>query len=105
MAVRTTPADLSMRWARPVRGSGRSNSSFWNPPPSTQPDNTNYYTYVEQATAKLGAESRLFSVGVDGTGTISITDHRANPTEAVFGYDFAAAIYLQLQRFAERQLM
>src|ERR1700744_2409037 len=40
-------ADLSMRWAARCATPGV--SSFWNPPPTTQPNNTNYYTYIDQS--------------------------------------------------------
>ena len=42
------PSDFSMRWAARCAAPGGANSSFWNPPPPTQPNNTNYYTYVDQ---------------------------------------------------------
>src|SRR5579863_4064589 len=41
-------ADLSMRWAARCAVPGGENSSFWNPPPTSQPHNTNYYTYIRK---------------------------------------------------------
>jgi len=72
-------SDLSMRWAARCAAPGAANSSLWNPPPVSQPNNTNYLTYVDQvqqASAQNVGYSRLV---VNPTGTITITDHRANP--------------------------
>jgi len=72
-------ADLSMRWAARCAVPGGANSSFWNPPPSIQPNNTNYYTYVEQ-TLQSGDQNLDYSqLELLDTSTITIADHRANP--------------------------
>jgi hypothetical protein len=75
-------SDLSMRWAARCAAPGGDNSSFWNPPPPNQPYNTNYYTYVEQ-TLQSPAQSLSYAwLKVKPTGTMTITDHRANPPQS-----------------------
>lgn len=74
-------ADLSMRWAARCAIAGGANSSFWNPPPTTQPNNTNYFTYVD---ARLQSEPQNLGYSfleLKETGTIRITDHRAVPAK------------------------
>ena len=82
-------SDLSMRWAARCAAPGGANSSFWNPPPTAHPahppstqlnnTNTNYYTYVEQALQTSAQNLDYSLLEVKPTGTITITDHRANP--------------------------
>ena len=72
-------ADLSMRWAARCAVPGGSNSSFWNPPPSGQSNNTNYYTYVDQVLQDLAQNLDYSRLEVKPTGAITIIDHRANP--------------------------
>jgi hypothetical protein len=72
-------ADLSMRWAARCAEPGGHNSSFWNPPPPTQLNNTNYYTYVDQVLQSPAQNLDYSLLEVKRTGTISITDHRADP--------------------------
>jgi hypothetical protein len=72
-------ADLSMRWAARCAAPGGSNSSFWNPPASVQPNNTNYYTYVDQEQQNPAQDLGYSRLKVKPTGIITITDHRANP--------------------------
>jgi len=72
-------ADLSMRWAARCAAPGGENSSFWNPPPATQPNNTNYYTYVNQEMQSLDQNLGYSFLQLLPTGTIGITDHRATP--------------------------
>lgn len=72
-------ADLSMRWAARCAAPGGTNSSFWNPPPSVQPNNTNYYTYVDQEMQNPAQNLGYSLLELRPTGTIWITDHRAVP--------------------------
>lgn len=72
-------ADYSMRWAARCAVPGGANSSFWNPPPSAQPDNTNYYTYVGQVRQSKPQNLGYALLELKHTGTILITDHRAVP--------------------------
>jgi hypothetical protein len=72
-------ADLSMRWAARCATPGGSNSSFWNPPPSALPDNTNYYTYVGQELQSSAQNLDYSLMELKAPGTIAITDHRAFP--------------------------
>jgi hypothetical protein len=72
-------ADFSMRWAARCAVPGGANSSMWNPPPAVQPNNTNYYTYVDQ-TLQSPAQNLGYSLlELTATGTTTITDHRATP--------------------------
>jgi hypothetical protein len=72
-------ADLSMRWAARCAVPGGENSSFWNPPPSTQPNNTNYYTYVDQELKSPDQNLDYSRLELLATSEIPIADHRANP--------------------------
>jgi hypothetical protein len=72
-------ADLSMRWAARCAVPGGENSSFWNPPPSTQPNNTNYYTYVDQELKSPDQNLDYSRLELLDTSEIPIADHRANP--------------------------
>ncbi len=74
-------ADFSMRWAARCAAPGGVNSSLWNGPPPGEPNNTNYYTYVDQV-LQTPAQNLYYSwLEVEPTGTMSITDHRASPPE------------------------
>jgi hypothetical protein len=72
-------ADLSMRWAARCAAPGGENSLLWNPPPSAQPNNTNYYTYVDQTLQSPDQNLEYSRLELMRTGTIMIEDHRANP--------------------------
>jgi hypothetical protein len=72
-------ADFSMRWAARCAAPGGDNSSFWNPPPPTQANNTNYYTYVDQVLQSSTQNLGYSWLEVKPTGTTTITDHRADP--------------------------
>jgi hypothetical protein len=72
-------ADLSMRWAARCASPGGENSSFWNPPPPTQANNTNYYTYVDQVLQSSAQNLDYSMLEVKRTGTMIITDRRADP--------------------------
>ena len=74
-------SELSMRWAARCVAPGGDNSSFWNPPPAVQPYNTNYYTYVDQVLESPAQNLGYSRLEVETTGTITITDHRANPPQ------------------------
>lgn len=75
-------SDLSMRWAARCAAPGGDNSSFWNPPPPSLPNNTNYYTYVDQVLQPNPQNLGYSLLELKATGTITITDHRANPPVA-----------------------
>jgi hypothetical protein len=75
-------SDFSMRWASRCAAPGGSQSSFWNPPPATIPNNTNYYTYVGQALQNRAQNLNYSLLEVGTTGTMTISDHRANPPES-----------------------
>jgi hypothetical protein len=72
-------ANLSMRWAARCAVPGGANSSFWNPPPRSQPNNTNYYTYVEHSMQSADQNLDYSQLELLDTSAISIADHRANP--------------------------
>jgi hypothetical protein len=72
-------ADFSMRWAARCAVPGGANSSIWNPPPTVQPNNTNYYTYVDQTQQSLAQNLGYSLLELTGTGSMTITDHRATP--------------------------
>ena len=74
-------SELSMRWAARCAAPGGANSSFWNPPPAVQPYNTNYYTYVDQVLESPAQNLGYSRLKVETTGTMTITDHRANPPQ------------------------
>jgi hypothetical protein len=77
----TEGANLSMRWAARCAVPGGENSSFWNPPPPAQSSNTNYYTYVDQVLESRPQNLGYSRLEVKPTGTMAITDHRANPPQ------------------------
>jgi hypothetical protein len=72
-------ADFSMRWAARCAAPGGDNSSFWNPPPPAQTNNTNYYTYVDRVLQSSVQNLDYSWLEVKPTGSITISDHRANP--------------------------
>lgn len=72
-------ANLSMRWASRCAAPGGTNSSFWNPPPSTQPHNTNYYTYISGEVQTPDQNLGYSLLSLRPTGTMNITDHRSTP--------------------------
>lgn len=74
-------SDYSMRWAARCAVPGGANSSFWNPPPSTQPHNTNYYTYVHQDAQSKDQNLGYALLELKETGSITVTDHRAVPVK------------------------
>ncbi len=71
--------DRSMRWAARCAVPGGGNSAFWNGPPSIQPNNTNYYTYVGQVQVTSAQNLNYSLLEIKPTGTIVISDHRAVP--------------------------
>jgi len=75
-------SNLSMRWAARCVVPGEDNSSFWNPPSATEPNNTNYYTYVDQRLESHPQNLGYSQLAVEHTGTFTITDHRANPPQS-----------------------
>jgi hypothetical protein len=78
-ASQSDTADFSMRWAARCATPGGANSSIWNPPPTAQPNNTNYYTYVDQALQSPPQNLDYSLLELDPTGTMAIVDHRASP--------------------------
>lgn len=72
-------SDFSMRWAPRCATPGSSNSSLWNPPPVVQPNNTNYYTYVEHELQDPDQNVGYSNLRIADTSTLEIADHRANP--------------------------
>ena len=72
-------ADSSMRWAARCAAPGGEGSTFWNPPPTTQPNNTNYFTYVDQAQQRPAQNLGYAQLQLRHTSKMKITDHRANP--------------------------
>lgn len=72
-------SDFSMRWAARCAAPGGASSSFWNSPPPTEPDNTNYYTYVDQVLQSPAQNLGYSHLKVQATSTMTITDHRADP--------------------------
>jgi hypothetical protein len=74
-------SDYSMRWAARCAIPGGANSSFWNPPPTAQPNNTNYYTYVDQVPQSQAQNLGYALLELKKTGTIMITDNRAVPAK------------------------
>jgi hypothetical protein len=78
----TSTADFSMRWAARCAAPGGADSSFWNPPPPNQSSNTNYFTYVDQVLQSQAQNLDYAFLKVANTGTMTITDYRANPPES-----------------------
>ena len=72
-------ADFSMRWAARCASPGGENSSFWNSAPPAQANNTNYYTYVDQALQSPSQNLDYSLLELKPTRTMVITDHRAYP--------------------------
>ena len=75
-------SNSSMRWAARCAVPGGNNSSFWNPPPPAQPNNTNYYTYVDQVLQTPAQNLGYSQLAVEPTGTLNITDNRATPPQS-----------------------
>jgi len=75
-------SNSSMRWAARCAVPGGNNSSFWNPPPPAQPNNTNYYTYVDQVLQSPAQNLGYSQLAVEPTGTFTITDNRATPPQS-----------------------
>ena len=73
-------ADLSMRWSARCASPGGDNSSFWNPPPISQPNNTNYYAYINQEMQSQSQSLGYSLLALQPTGTMNIADHRATPS-------------------------
>jgi hypothetical protein len=73
-------ADYSMRWAARCAVPGGAGSSFWNSPAS-QPNNTNYYTYVNgvQQSQSQNLGYALLELKPANDVSVSVVDHRANP--------------------------
>jgi len=78
----SSTADLSMRWAARCAAPGGKKSSLWNPPPPAQSKNTNYYTYVDQILRSHGQNLDYSWLKLETTGTMTITDNRANPPQS-----------------------
>jgi hypothetical protein len=72
-------ADYSMRWAARCAVPGGANSSFWNPPPATQPNNTNYYTYADEKLESPAQDLGFSLLELLKPSAMIIADHRANP--------------------------
>lgn len=72
-------SDLSMRWSARCAVPGA--TSFWNPPASSQPNNTNYFTYVEQSLQSPSQDLGYSLLKLRHTTTMKLTDHRANPPQ------------------------
>jgi hypothetical protein len=77
----SSTADLSMRWAARCAAPGGDNSTMWNPPPTTQPNNTNYYTYVDEVLQSSPQNLNYSRLKLLSTGTMNITDTRSNPPQ------------------------
>lgn len=75
----TSTADFSMRWAPRCAAPGGDNDTLWNPPPTIQPNNTNYYTYVDEVLQSTPQNLGYSRLKLLSTSTIDITDNRANP--------------------------
>jgi hypothetical protein len=75
----SSTADYSMRWAPRCATPGGANSGMWNAPPPGQPNNTNYYTYVDEVLQSNPQNLDYSYLKVARTGTMDITDNRANP--------------------------
>jgi hypothetical protein len=76
----STTSDFSMRWAARCAVPGGAGSSFWNTP-TLQPNNTNYYTYVNgvQQSQSQNLGYALLELKPANDVSVSVTDHRANP--------------------------
>lgn len=72
-------SDLSMRWAARCAVPGGEKGQFWNPPPSAQPNNTNYLTYIDQELQSPAQNLDYSRLKLMPTRAMTITDHRANP--------------------------
>jgi len=81
-AAESGTSDLSMRWAARCAVPAGANSTFWNSPPPVQSSNTNYYTYVERAVQSPAQNLGYSRLEVLHTGTMTITDHRADPAKS-----------------------
>jgi hypothetical protein len=80
-ASQNSAADFSMRWAARCAAPGGANSDFWNPPPISQPNNTNYYTYVGQDLQSQSQNLGYAELKLQHTGTMTITDNRSDPPQ------------------------
>ena len=72
-------ADLSMRWAARCAAPAGVHGLFLNSPPTAQPNNTNYLTYVEGVLQEKPQNLNYSRLKLVYTDTMEISDHRANP--------------------------
>ena len=102
-------ADYSMRWAARCAVPGGANSSMWNTP-TAQPNNTTYYTYVNQAQQPSPQNLEYSLVRLEPTRTMPITDHRANPpktfsiTTLPLDYYYACSVSGNVQSCQSREI-
>src|SRR4051812_10210216 len=79
-------ADYSFRWAARCAAPGGANSSIWNPPPPTQPYNSNFYT-ISSGTITNQQNLGYSLLELKPTATITINDTRTSPTTSFSATD------------------
>lgn len=90
-------ADYSMRWAARCAVPGGASSSMWNTP-SSQPNDTNYYTYVDKVRQTLSQNLDYSKLLLQKTGTMTITDNRPKTpkkfsiTTMPLEYDYSCSV-------------
>jgi hypothetical protein len=75
----TSTSDFSMRWAPRCAAPGGENSTLWNSIPSSSKISTKYFTYVDHVQQTLVQDLDYAQLELEPTGTLEITDHRADP--------------------------
>lgn len=102
-------ADYSMRWAARCAVPGGAGSSMWNTP-SGQPNDTNYYTYVEKVQQTLSQNLNHSKLRLQSTGTMTITDNRAKPpkkfsvTTLPLEYDYSCSVSNNVNSCKSREI-
>jgi hypothetical protein len=106
----TDTADYSMRWAARCATPGSRNSFFWNSPPVTQPNNTNYYTYVDETIQSQPQNLGYSALFLAHTETMEIYDHRVNPAKPLqittlpLEYTYSCSVAKKLDSCASREV-
>src|SRR5262249_40065327 len=102
-------ADYSMRWAARCAVPGGASSSMWNTP-SSQPNDTNYYTYVDKVQQTLSQNLNYSKLQLQKTGTMTITDTRAKPakkfsiTTLPLEYDYSCSLSNNVNSCQNREI-
>jgi hypothetical protein len=106
----TDKADYSMRWAARCAAPGGENSTIWNPPPVTNPNNTNYYTYIDQEMQSEPQNLGYSALYLANPQFMTILDHRVTPAKEVkitvlpLEYNYSCSVDNNMNSCASREV-